>query len=121
VYLAELNEPLLAVTWEHEDTDCAVLRLRGELELCTVAHLRQESERIAATDVARVVLDLTHISFIDSAGMAALLGVYKLTRGSKDLCLVLQQGGCRRMLDRIQFTRFVPTYDTLEDALDEAA
>jgi anti-anti-sigma regulatory factor len=58
---------------------------------------------------------------MDSAGMGALLGFYKRTRGSKDLCLVLQHGGCRAMLDRVQFTRFVPTYDTLEDALEDEA
>jgi anti-sigma B factor antagonist len=119
--LAELSEPLLAVTWAQDDPDCAVLSLQGELELCTVRRLKLEGDRLVAAHVSRVVLDLTRVSFMDSAGMGAILSFYKRTRGTVDVCLVLRDGGCRTMLDRIQLTRYVPTFYTVEDALELAA
>jgi anti-sigma B factor antagonist len=94
-----------------------VLRLQGELELDTVRVLQRECERLALLDAERVILDLNQVSFIDSAGMGALVAFYKRTRGSKELCLVLRSGSCRRWLDRVQLTRYLATYDTVEDAL----
>lgn len=114
---AEATEAGLAVTWEREQDHCIVLRLQGELELFTAHRLRREGDRVASAAAPRVILDLSRISFIDSAGMGAIVGLYKRARGRKDLCLVLQHGACRRMLDRLQLTRVLPTYGSVQDAI----
>jgi len=117
VFSAEAVSPQLSVTWERASQTSAVLRLQGELELDTVRLLQRECERLILVDADRVILDLNQVSFIDSAGMGALVAFYKRSRGSKELCLVLRTGGCRRWLDRVQLTRFLTTYDSVEDAL----
>jgi len=117
VFLAEAVSPHLSLSWERASQSSAVLRLQGELELDTVRLLQRECERLVLVDAQRVILDLNQVSFIDSAGMGALVAFYKRTRGSKELCLVLRSGTCRRWLDRVQLTRYLATYDTVEDAL----
>jgi anti-sigma B factor antagonist len=117
VFLAEAVSPHLSVSWERASQLSAVLRLQGELELDTVQFLQRECERLAALDAPRVILDLNQVSFIDSAGMGALVAFYKRSHGRKELCLALRSGSCRRWLDRVQLTRYLATYDTVEDAL----
>jgi anti-sigma B factor antagonist len=94
-----------------------VLRLKGELELFTAHRLRCEGDRVASASAPRIILDLSQISFIDSAGMGAIVGLYKRARGRTELCLVLEHGECRRMLDRLQLTRVLPTYGSVQDAI----
>lgn len=120
MYYSDEAESELAVTWECSGATCAILRLQGELELGTAPRLIEEAERLTTANATRVILDLSRISFIDSAGMSAIVGLYKQTHGRKELCLVLQHGACRRMLDRIQLTRFLPTYGSVQDAMADA-
>lgn len=117
MFLAEAVSPQLSVSWEHVSQCSSVLRLQGELELNTVRFLQGESERVQRLDVDRIVLDLNQVSFIDSAGMGALVAFYKRLRGTKELCLVARAGRCRRVLDRVQLTRYLSTFDSVEDAL----
>lgn len=117
VFIAEAVSPHLSVSWERASQASAVLRLQGELELNTVRLLQRECERLTVLDAERVILDLNQVHFIDSAGMGALVAFYKRSHGSKKLCLVLRSGSCRRWLDRVQLTRYLATYDTVEDAL----
>lgn len=117
VFLAEAVSPQLLVTWEQASPGSAVLRLQGELELCTASLLRYESERAQRSDAAHIILDLSQVSFIDSAGMGALVSFYKRLAMDKQLTMVIRPGACRRQLDRVQLTRLLATYDTVEDAL----
>jgi len=91
------------------------------LELCTAHQVHEEGERVSNVPAPRVILDLSRISFIDSAGMSAIVGLYKRSLGHKELCLVIQHGSCRRMLDRIQLTRMVRTFGSVQDAMEDAA
>lgn len=120
VFLAEAVSPQLTVTWEQTSPGCAVLRLEGELELCTASLLRSESERAQQLEATHVILDLSRVSFIDSAGMGALVSFYKRLTLTKELALVVPAGLCRRQLERVQLTRLLATYDTVEDALANA-
>jgi anti-anti-sigma factor len=52
---------------------CARLALRGELDLATVAVLEDELAVVWSRDIHRIEIDLRELSFMGSAGMAALL------------------------------------------------
>jgi anti-sigma B factor antagonist len=121
MYAVMLDEAELDLSWERRGDGCAVLRLQGELELYTAQRLEREGDRVASSDGDRVILDLSRISFIDSAGMSAIVRLYKRVHGRTELCLVLQQGECRRMLDRTQLTRLLRTYGSVQDAVADAA
>ncbi len=65
----------LTVRAERQDGR-AVIRLSGELDLATIADLRDAAAgQLAARDVRELVLDLTDLTFLDSSGLGALLQV----------------------------------------------
>ena len=50
-----------------------VMRLSGELDLCSASQLRQALDEAAAGTPTRVLLDLDGVTFIDAAGIRAIL------------------------------------------------
>jgi anti-anti-sigma factor len=61
-----------ATTW---DGDLAWVSVDGELDAFTAETLRTEMNAVEAADPKRVVLDLRRVRFLDSSGLAVILGV----------------------------------------------
>jgi anti-sigma B factor antagonist len=57
------------------------VRIEGELDLATSEKLEHELEPFLAQDKARIALDLSGVSFIDSTGLRALWGVRQRAQG----------------------------------------
>lgn len=84
-----------------------LMALEGELDLATTGELeaRLSEDDVAAGDV---VMDLSHLSFIDASGLRALVGAYraalgrghslKVARTSPPLERMLSLTGSRRLL-----------------------
>lgn len=92
-----------------------VTRPVGALDACTAPHLREAMALM--TSVPRVVIDLSEVPFIDSAGLAALVnGIRRLreTGGQVAVCSVRRQ--VSRALDLTGFERVVPVVATIDDA-----
>jgi anti-anti-sigma factor len=54
--------------------DCSlILRLQGEVDLATAPLLDDELARARATDAETIVIDLRHVSFLDSSGLQVLI------------------------------------------------
>lgn len=66
------------------DGDEHVVRVEGELDLAHAADLEREVVRIESTDVKRIVVDLSGLTFIDSTGVRILLQAQ--TRSRADSC-----------------------------------
>jgi len=57
-----------------EDRDGLVrVALRGELDLSSVGKLQEELERIEAEQPAKLVLDLSKLTFLDSTGLRCIV------------------------------------------------
>jgi stage II sporulation protein AA (anti-sigma F factor antagonist) len=64
------------------EQDVLTARLRGELDHHTAAALRQKIDGAAEShNPHTLILDFSHISFMDSSGIGLILGRYKLMRG----------------------------------------
>jgi anti-anti-sigma factor len=57
----------------HRSAGDARIVVRGEIDLATAPALNAALEDAEAGDALRIVLDLSVVSFIDSAGIAALM------------------------------------------------
>ena len=57
------------------DGGSTLVRISGELDLATVPVVERELDAIAHEPPARVVFDLSAVSFMDSSGIAMLLRV----------------------------------------------
>lgn len=95
-----------------------VVDVTGELDLSTVAHWEAEVEQ-AAERACTVVLDLTGLAFIDSAGVHSLFRMLAaLDRRAKRLVVVAPpDGAVRRLLDVLNLTALADVYDSRADAL----
>jgi anti-sigma B factor antagonist len=60
--------------------EAAVLHFRGELDATRTDSVRRAFAKAGAS--ARVIVDLMHVSFIDSAGLGALIGGLRAIRAA---------------------------------------
>jgi anti-sigma B factor antagonist len=63
---------LLSITRSNEDGS-VVLALAGELDVISAPELAEQLEALAADASPRVLLDLSGLSFVDSAGVSVLV------------------------------------------------
>jgi anti-sigma B factor antagonist len=75
--------------------------LAGELDMAATFKLEPEIERLlGAHEVRRLVIDLAGLTFVDSAGLGALLSIHDRARdGGIDITLSNPSQPVRRILD----------------------
>ena len=80
-------------------------RLIGELDLATADALVTEVGNLAAQGSGDLVLDIRELSFVDSTGIRALIGI---SNGLGDGSLVLEgpTAGVRRVLELVRADSF---------------
>jgi anti-anti-sigma factor len=98
-------------------TEPPVVEVVGELDLATVAHWEATVGR-AARNTERVILDVSQVDFLDSAGVHALFRMLTtLQNQHKQLVIVAPQNGrVRRLLEILD----LPSLAWVCDSLDEA-
>jgi len=73
----------LSIYREHDDVEVTV-HIAGEIDLANIARvLVAGREALSATDRQLLVLDLRAVTFIDSAGVGALVSVVKAARAER--------------------------------------
>jgi anti-sigma B factor antagonist len=94
-----VNIPGCEVHVSTDDDGGVVLRVVGELDLATVAVLRDAVDSIPLIGVRLLVLDVTHLSFISAAGIrVALDAQHRLARSGGRLVLRGPNALMRRVL-----------------------
>lgn len=93
-----------------------VCRLSGEVDAYTVGDFREALAGI--TDVKRLIIDLSEVPFMDSAGLGALIGGIRRVREAEgDVAVVSTTASLNRLLHTTGFDRIVPVCESLEDSL----
>ena len=94
----------------------SVCRLAGEVDAYTVGEFREALSGI--TDVSRLIIDLSEVPFMASAGLGALIGgIRKVRESDGDVAVVSSTASLNRLLHTTGFDRIVPVCETLDDAL----
>jgi anti-sigma B factor antagonist len=102
----DVASPEFAVDVLRRD-DTVVVRPRGELDLATVHALRAAVE--ANASVARLVLDLRGLSFIDSTGLCLLVSLHRRAQRDRvDLSLVMPPEPAQRTIALSGLDRVLP-------------
>jgi anti-sigma B factor antagonist len=105
---------------QHDTEKGIVVAVSGELDLTTVSMVREALlARVAADQASSVIVDLSQVEFIDSAGLALLVEARKrLSANSRLLYIVLSKGQQpERVLHLVRFD----TIMKLVYSLDEVA
>lgn len=87
---------------EHHD-GVLLVRIGGELDLLTVPHLRARIAAATAEAAGPVVIDLTDVSFLSSAGLQLLVSVQS-DLAAEDRALGLVTGDSRPVVRPLQIT-----------------
>jgi anti-sigma B factor antagonist len=94
---------------------------KGEIDIATVARLRERLFELAAGGHPLVV-DLDQVSFIDSAGLAALVGTDKRASAhGGSLRVVCSKPQTRQLFRLTGLDEQIPLARTLEEALGSPA
>ena len=101
---------------EQESIDgCSVIRLRGEVDLSWSQQVR-DAVLGALGNSARVGVELSEVSYIDSSGIAALVEGFQHARSKgKGFALVAVSDAVRAVLELARLDRVFPIVATVAD------
>jgi anti-sigma B factor antagonist len=104
-----------------DDGTTVLFKLRGTLDIATSPTLRAALNEAHETN-KNVVVDLTHVEFLDSTGLGALIGAHRRAaeRGGS-LRLIVNEGPIMRLLAITGLIRALPVYHNVGDALGDRA
>lgn len=122
-------------------TIITVLRMIGKLDALSYLDLIEKVKQVFGQGTRQVVLDLSGVAYISSAGLMALHYAATLLRGAaptepeagwgalhafadeapgemqRNLKLLNPQPQIRQTLERVKFTTFLDVYSSLDDAI----
>ena len=109
---------LARVEGEQQGTLCLV-RVHGEIDLSNAQEVSSAIGSVMGRESRRLVVDLSNITYLDSAGVALLLRLAeRLQTRRRQLHLVVPRGSpVRRVLVFTGLPRVIPVEARLEDAL----
>ena len=105
--------PVITYTMNHT----LVLTIDGELDHATVEEIRRIFNSLIQKH-SDVLVDLSSVSFIDSAGIGSLIYLYKqLQANGRRLRLICKQGQPRELLSILHIDRSITCYLSICDFL----
>ena len=108
------QEPLAIVDSTRTNNNCRILRLKGPL---LISNLFELQSRVRANTCRVLILDLTEVPYIDSAGIGALVGAHvNHQKDGRSLALV---GVPQRVTNSLKVAH-VDTFFRFFDSLDAA-
>lgn len=106
---------MLKIETEQTDDGFTICRPVGELDAFTVSQFRQSLAELASQ--SRLVIDMSGVPFVDSAGLGALIGGIRRARElGGDVVVVVNRPGLVRTLRTTGFDRIVAMAETVEAA-----
>ncbi len=110
--LADTLTPSVGV---HEGA--TVLRVAGEVDLATAPALENAIEGVLGEKPAALIIDLTRVSFLASAGMAALVAAHQRAGAATTIAVVADGPATSRQLKMTSLDQVFALYSTLDAAL----
>ena len=94
-----------------------ICRPVGELDAYTVGEFREALADLASSQ--RLLIDLSEVPFMDSAGLGALIGGIRRAREADgEVTVACSRPTLTRLLHTTGFDRIVPVTETLEQAAE---
>lgn len=102
----------------HEQAGASVVRAEGEVDVSTAPALRQRLYELPES--AKVVVDLSEVTFLDSTGLGVLVAALKRVRESDaggDLRLVVTRPQVSKVLEVTGLSTVFSVFPSLDEAL----
>jgi anti-sigma B factor antagonist len=102
----------------HHHDDRAVVHVGGEVDLATCPQLRDVLAELVDGGVYHLLVDLKQVSFLDSSGISALIGVLRRVRErGGSVGLIAPRPQVRRVLELTGVATLLAIYPTLDEAV----
>lgn len=106
---------MLNIQQEETSDGYMICRPVGELDAFTVSQFRQALAELASSP--RLIIDMSGIPFVDSAGLGALIGGIRRTRElGGDVAVACDRPTLVRLLRTTGFDRIVSVTETVDEA-----
>lgn len=103
-----------------EKGNCTILQINEErFDAKLAPQFRAEIESVMNTMSPHLVLDIGAVRFMDSSGLGAVMGVYKLLRDKK-ISVANPQKPVQDLFKLTRMDRLIKTYDSVDAALTTA-
>ena len=106
---------------EHWVERAVVVAVWGDLDLATAPKLSDAIEAAARKEPAALIVDLSRVDFLASAGMTVLISAHRDLAPSARFGVVADGPSTSRPLEMIGINTIVDVYRTLDEALGEFA
>ena len=93
-----------------------IVTVRGEIDIVSAPEFEEKLLTVGST----IVVDLRHLDFMDSSGLAVLLRRNATLDGSSELRLVVKPGIIERLFEVSGIDKVFPIYPDIEAAIDGA-
>ena len=99
--------------------DAVVVSVEGDIDLANAREVRAAFDSAPTADTAGMVVDLSRAGYVDSSGVAALVGAARELEVRRQRVMIVAPAGgsVRRVLDIVQIERIAPVYESLDEAL----
>ncbi|HLI00179.1 MAG TPA: STAS domain-containing protein [Acidimicrobiales bacterium] len=107
---------MLTIQQEETPEGYVICRPVGELDAFTVSQFRQALAEMATS--SRLLIDMSAVPFVDSAGLGALIGGIRRARElGGDVAVACNRPTLVRLLRTTGFDRIVTVTETVEEAI----
>ncbi len=107
---------VLTIQQEQTPEGYTICRPVGELDAFTVSQFRQSLAEMASSN--RLLIDMSAVPFVDSAGLGALIGGIRRARElGGDVAVACNRPTLVRLLRTTGFDRIVTVTETVEEAI----
>jgi anti-sigma B factor antagonist len=101
---------------ESVDDETQLVAIYGDVDLKTARSFRAALDEAAQDGKTRLIVDMSEVPFMDSSGLAALIGVQKAFRDQTRLIVVCPDN-LRRIFEVTRLDSIVSVVSTLPEAL----
>jgi anti-sigma B factor antagonist len=113
VGLSQEQESARLLVVVRELPEATVVAIGGEVDLLTAPQLTAEVEPILAVEHRHIAIDLTETSFMDSAGIHALVNLGNQAR--RHFAVICPPGTVRRTLELVGLAEALCVVDSLDE------
>ncbi|GAB6188874.1 STAS domain-containing protein [Marinitoga arctica] len=94
-----------------------LIKVEGEIDAYHSATFKQKTkEKLTELSYTKYVIDMSAVSYIDSAGLGAIVSLLKESRNlKKELILVGLQPQVRKVFEMTKLDKIVKIIDTIEE------
>ncbi|MGW8066815.1 STAS domain-containing protein [Streptomyces ziwulingensis] len=108
----------LHINVPHTDGTLAVIALSGEFDITTASAVRARALDLIAAGHPDLVADLAGVTFCDSSGLGALVGIWRCAKDADgSLTLAAIPDRLSRLLSVTGMDTFLPAHPTADAAL----